>query len=433
MANNSFSKEERVFFEEVLEGFNPNNITAMQVDLYKTPSKMFERSDLTIHRPIPYVSITQEGLVKDPGDFQGMTQLTVPSTLNANATAPSDIKNVPFHMNTVELNDPIQREKKKRSAILSLSAKVDNSVATLIANEGTLFIADQATSGIKFYEQVAQCEEAMTIRDISLQDERTIIMNPSDYNRIAGDLADGRKVLTGHGEEAFVRSKIPGGIATFDAFKANFQPTIVAKAGINYVVDGNQKHIPLSTDANGNNVDNRSQILNIKTGTGTIKVGDAFTIAGIFALSMIHKNDTRVLQTFRVLDATNQDAIRISPAIVTNDAAVSPNQAEKEYANCSTQAADDAVITFINTVTAPSNIFWKKESVEIVHGSLSREELGGNTGVASMVGSTDSGLEILISRATSILDLETKYRLDMWFRPNILNEQMCGVLVGKQT
>jgi hypothetical protein len=430
MANNSFSKEERVFFEEVLEGFNPNNITAMQVDLYKTPSKMFERSDLTIHRPIPYVSITQEGLVKDPGDFQGMTQLTVPSTLNANATAPSDIKNVPFHMNTVELNDPIQREKKKRSAILSLSAKVDNSVATLIANEGTLFIADQATSGIKFYEQVAQCEEAMTIRDISLQDERTIIMNPSDYNRIAGDLADGRKVLTGHGEEAFVRSKIPGGIATFDAFKANFQPTIVAATAANYQVDGSQKHIPLSIDGNGNNVDNRSMLLTVKIGTG-VKRGDAFTIAGINALSMIHKNDTGVLQTFRVLDVASPTSIRISPAIVTN--AVTPTQAEKEYANCSNQAVDDVALVFINTVTAPSNIFWKKESVEIVHGSLSREELGGNTGVASMVGSTDSGLEILISRATSILDLETKYRLDMWFRPNVLNEQMCGVLVGKQT
>ena len=54
---NAFSKEEIVFFEQVLEGFNPNNITARQVMKYMPPSTVFERSALKTFRPIPYISI----------------------------------------------------------------------------------------------------------------------------------------------------------------------------------------------------------------------------------------------------------------------------------------------------------------------------------------------------------------------------------------
>jgi len=430
MADNAFSKEEIVFFEQILEGFDPNNITAKQVMTYQPPSTQFERAALTVHRPIPYVSITKEGLTLVAADFVDMTQLSVPSTLNANASTPSDIKNVPFHMNTIELNDPLQRDRKVKSAVQALSALVDNAVATKVAQEGTLFIKDTATSGITSYGQVAKCEEAMTVRDVPIMTARSLIMNPADYNLVAGDLADGRKVLTGKGLTAFERSQIPM-IATFDSFKASFMPTIVAAAGSGYLVNGLQKHVPLATDGNGNNVDNRSMLLNIDTGAGTIKVGDAFTIAGVNALSMIHKNDTGTLQTFRVLELVTPDTvIKISPAIITN--AGSPTQAEKEYANCSAAAPDDAAITFLNTVDAPSNIFFAKESVEIIHGSLATMDLDG-AGVSTMRESTDSGIEILFAKGADIKDLGTEYRLVIWFAANILNEQMCGNLLGKQT
>mgnify|MGYP001953254937 CR=1 FL=1 len=50
--------EERVFFEQVLEGFDPNNITARQVSNYMAPPMVFERAGLTVHRPIPYGSLS---------------------------------------------------------------------------------------------------------------------------------------------------------------------------------------------------------------------------------------------------------------------------------------------------------------------------------------------------------------------------------------
>lgn len=427
---NAFSKEEIVFFNKILAGFNPNNITAKQVTLFQPPSTQFERSALTIHRPVPYISIPTPGLELVSADYTDMTQLTVPSTLNANNTATSDVQNVPFTMNAVELNDPQQRDRKAESAVQALSALVDKKVATEIAQKGTLFI--QETAALTNITQVQECETAMSIRDIPIMDQRTLILNPTDYNGLAANLANRDAPPTGISLTAFERSMIPR-IGSFDSFKANFQPTLVVAAGTGWDVDGNQQFIPSATDANGNNVDNRTMNLTVATGAGTVKLGDAFTIAGINSLGMIHKEDTGVLQTFRVISRTSATVWVISPPIITNNTGSSqtPTQAELEYANCSDEANDNAVITFLNTATAPSNIFFKKEAVEIVHGSLATMDLNG-AGVSTMRRTTDSGIEILFAKSSNIDDLGTKYRLTVWFNANLLNPQMCGVLLANQ-
>ena len=425
---NAFSKEEVVFFEQVLSGFDPNNITARQVQKYQPPSTTLERSSLTVHRPLPYISAIKEGLTLVTADFADITQLTVPSTLNANASQPSDIRNVPFTMNAVELNDPIQRDRKVQSALQKLSAFVDTVVAKEVAFKSTLYVENSGT--ISTYADVAKCEEEGSVRDVPIMNPRTLIMNPVDYNTVAADLADGRKVLTGKGLDAFERSKIPM-IATFDSFKANFMPQMIAAAGTGWLVDGAQFHTPLATDSNGQNVDNRTMNLTVDTGANTVKLGDRFTIANVNALSMINKEDTGKLQTFTVISRTSATVWVISPAIVTNGATGGSTQAELEYANCTIAAANDAVITFLNTVTAPANIFFENNAVEIIHGSLATFDLDGS-GVSTMREATDSGIEILFAKGADIKDLGTEYRLTMWMNANILNEQMCGILLANQ-
>ncbi len=427
MPNNAFSKEEIVLFEDILEGFNPNNITARQVSKFQPPSTAFERSALTVHRPVPYISVNKDGLELVDADFAETTQLTVPSTLNANASAPSDIKNVPFTMNAVELNDPLQRDRKAKSAVQALSALVDKDVATEVANKGTIFIKDAAA--ITTYPQVAAAEEQMLIRDVPIMNPRTMILNPADYIGVSGALANKDAVPTGVSLTAFERSIIPR-IATFDSFKANFMPTNVFTAAATWNVDGAQFHVPLAVDGNNQNVDNRTMNLTVEAGSGTVKLGDAFTIAGVNSLSMIHKEDTGQLQTFRVISRTSATVWVISPAIVTGGATGGSSQAELEYANCSIAAPNDAAITFLNlTASQPSNIFFDNAAVEIVHGSLATFDLDG-AGVSTMREATDSGIEILFAKGSSVKDLGTQYRLTAWFNANLLNPQMCGNLIG---
>ena len=424
---NAFSKEEVVFFEQVIEGFDPNNITARQVSKFKPPSTEFERSALTVHRPTPYIPVGGEGLVVST--FSDRTQLTVPSTLNANDSAPSDIKNVPFNMNAVELNDPKQRDRIAQGAVQQLSATVDRIIATQVAKRGSLFIKNGAP--ITSYEHVAQAEEAMSIRDVPLTAARTLIMNPIDYNSISAGLANRDAPPNGVSLTAFERSMIPT-VATFDSFKANFMPTQAATTATGYLVNGaNQDHDPVATDVNGNNVDNRVQNLIVDTGSNAVNEGDAFTIAGVFAVSHIHKNVTPNLQVFRVTSvagAAGSQTIQITPAIVV-DGGGGGAQANTDYANCSSIPADNAALTFLNvTDDRPSNIFFVNEAVEIIHGSLATMDLEAG-GVGTMSMSTDSGIEILFAKQSSINNLKTDYRLTMWMAGNVLVPEMCGNLI----
>ncbi len=426
---NAFSKEEIVFFEQILEGFDPNNITARQVDKFKPASTAFERSALSVHRPVPYITLGTEGLTLAASAFADRTQLTVPSTLNANVGSPSDIKNIPFKMNAVELNDPLQRDRIAQAAVQQLSAIVDSTVATEVANRGSLFIKNGAP--ITTYAHVAQCEEQMSIRDVPIMEARTLIMNPTDYNSVSSGLANRDAPPTGVSLTAFERSRIPT-VATFDSFKANFMPTQTLTTATGYLVNGaNQDHDPVAVDANGNNVDNRTQSLIIDTGSNAVNEGDAFTIAGVFAVSQVHKNVTSQLQTFRVTStagASGAQTITITPAIVAA-AGGGGAQANIDYTNCSAIPADNAAITFLNlTASQPSNIFFMNRAVEIVHGSLATMDLDG-AGVSTMTQTTDSGIEILFAKGAEVRGLTTEYRLTMWMAGNVLIPEMCGNLI----
>lgn len=426
---NDFSKEEIVFFEDVLAGFDPNNITARQVSKFKPPSTAFERSALTVHRPVPYITLGTEGLVLAGAAFADRTQLTVPSTLNANDSAPSDIKNIPFKMTAVELNDPMQRDKIKDAAIQQLSAIADSTVATEVAKRGSLFIKNG--SAISTYEDVAQCEERMSVRDVPIMAPRTIIMNPRDYNTVAGDLANRDAPPTGVSLTAFERSKIPT-IATFDSFKANFMPTQALTTATGYLLNGaDQDTDPVAVDVNGNNVDHRTQSLIIDTGSNAVNEGDAFTIANVFATSLIHKNDLSELQVFRVTStagAAGAQTITITPAIIAaaGNGGAQPNV---DYANVDSIPGAAAAMTFLNiTLAQPSNIFFVNQAVEIVHGSLATMDLDG-AGVSTTRGTTDSGIEILFAKGAEVRGLSTEYRLTMWMAANVLIPDMCGNLI----
>lgn len=277
----------------------------------------------------------------------------------------------------------------------------------------------------------------MSIRDVPIMDARTLIMNPADYNNVAGVLAGGaNKVQQGVGLTAFERSKIPP-VATFESFKANFMPNMAAESTTgSFLVNGAQDYIPVATDANGNNVDNRYMTLTVDTGTGAPAIGDRFTIAGVNSVGLINKVDTNQLQTFTVVggtvvgDAPTTTSWVITPPII--DAITGGTQAELEYGNCTGPAADNAAITFINTVAAPTNVFFQNNAVEIVHGSLATIDMDG-AGVATMREATDSGIEIVFAKQSNIDNLSTKYRLSMWMNANVLIPDMCGILVGNQT
>jgi hypothetical protein len=91
--------------------------------------------------------------------------------------------------------------------------------------------------------------------------------------------------------------------------------------------------------------------------------------------------------------------------------------------------ASNAAITLLNTAAAPVNCFWHKDAIEILPG---RYSLPDNAGVAVMRGSTDQGLELVMTKRFDQNTLTTKYRVDTFY--GVVNKQpeMSGIILFNQ-
>ena len=103
-----FSKEERVAFEQILEGFHDQLVMSHLVKIYRTDQTAMERSFNTIWRPMPYISQSFAG-TDQTGNFNSYTQLSVPAAINTP-------RSVPWSMTALELRDALQEQRLGMSA-----------------------------------------------------------------------------------------------------------------------------------------------------------------------------------------------------------------------------------------------------------------------------------------------------------------------------
>lgn len=420
---NAFSKEERVAFESILEGFQDALVLSRNVNIYRTDATSMERSNNTIWRPMPYIAQSFSG-TDMTSNFTEATQLSVPAQINIS-------KSVPWTMSANDLNDALQEDRLGDSAKQKLASDINVSVMNLAVNQGTL-VVPRATAATGF-DDIAQCEAIMNEQGVE-QYDRFLALSTRDYNGMASNLA-ARETMGGIVSEAYKRAMIPKETGAFTALKLDYANSLTAAGGSTVSVNGaNQYHTPLatSTAATGetSNVDNRSQNLSITVGSGTVAVGDCFTIAGVNAVHHITKQDTGQLKTFRIKSIVSggggTGVVEISPAIISGQGGT---DAELQYQNVTATPADGAVITFLNTTTAAANPFWKKDAIELLPG---RYAVPTDAGAAVMRASTDQGLEVVMQKFYDINTMTTKFRLDTFYGVTMCNPEMAGILLFGQ-
>ncbi len=430
---NSFNKEERVAFENLLEGFNDALVLSRNVSIYNTDQTMMERTNNVIWRPQPYIatSISTAGVgtnITGVGGYSSYTQLAVPASINQTRT-------VAFELNAQELRDALQEQRLGNSAKQKLASDINVSVLNIAAQQGTLVVKRTTAAGASSgFDDVAQCEAIFNEQGI-MDGDRYLALNTRDYNGLANDLAKASRSFGNQkSDKAYERAYV-GMVASFDIYKLDYAVRVGAAAGsgitINTTDVGAQYYIPKAistspTTSERLNVDNRFQTVTVSSTTGVV-AGDAFTIAGINAVHHITKGDTGQLKTFRVISVTNSTQMVISPPLITNQVA---NAASAQNQNCvaNTKSATAAIV-FLNTAAAPVNCFWHKDAIEILPG---RYSLPDNAGVAVMRGSTDQGLELVMTKRFDQDTLTTKYRVDTFY--GVVNKQpeMSGIILFNQ-
>ena len=422
---NAFSKEERVAFEDMLEGFQDALVLSKNVSIYRTNGQMMERARDTIWRPQPYIatSITSTVGSSIASDYQNMTQLSVPATLGFSKT-------VPWTMTTLELRDALQEGRLGDAAKQRLASDINVAIMNVAANQGTLVVPVSTAAGD--YDDIALCDSIMNEQGV-MTENRYLALSSRDYNGLAGNLAAATRSFTGtKSANAYERSYV-GMVAGFETYKLDYANRISATtATVTIATNGAQvRYVPqaTSTAVGGEiNVDNRYQQVTVSTTTG-VTAGAAFTIAGIEAVHHITKQSTGQLKTFRVISVDSGTTMTISPPMIGANS--TPTDAELQYKNINVASTSaTASITWLNIDAAPINVFWQKDALELLPG---RYAIPDNAGAAIMRASTDQGIELVMQKFYDIDSMTIKYRLDTLF--GVVNKQpeMSGILLFNQT
>ena len=417
----SYTKQEQVMFDNVIKGFDDLLVIAKGAELYNplTPQESVNAFD-KFWMPAPMIGASYDGFDQS-ANFDGLTQLNVPATIGYH-------KSIPKTLSSKNLRNTYAMDQFGKAAKQKLASDVNLALFNTAALYGS--VVSKRTSAATGYDDVADLDNRFTRIGVP-QDNRMAFYAPSAMNAMAGNLA-GRSEATERSKNAYEKAMVRSDIAGFEVFKNDQEILLAAASGGATTVNGaNQRTVPAATVTSAGiteNKDNRYTDLVITATTyANIKVGDAFTIAGVNEVHMITKQNTGQLKTFRVVDKPAANTIRIYPAIID---AAEGSIGSKEYANVSAAPANGANITWLNTANAALNPFFRREALVLIPGSFT---VSNGDGWSVMQAQTDLGIGITYTRQGSINDLSCKVRWDIDFGTALLNPEMAGVQLFNQT
>lgn len=417
----SFTKQEQVMFDKVIEGFEDLLVIAKGAELYDplTAQEAVNARD-KFWIPAPMIGASYDGF-DQTANFDGLTQLNVPASVGYH-------KSVPKVLSSKNLRNTYAMDQFGKAAKQKLASDVNAALFNTAALYGS--IVSKRSGNPTGYDDVADLDTRMTRIGVPL-DGRQAFYSPSAMNAMAGNLAS-RSEDSARSRNAYEQALIRHDVAGFKVFKNDQEIRLAAATGGAVTINGaNQRTVPSATVTSASlteNKDNRYTDLVVTGGTyANIKVGDAFTIDGVFDLHRISKQNTGQLTTFRVVDKPASNTVRVYPAIID---AAEGTIGSKEYANVSNAPADGAALTWLNTVTAALNPFFRKESLILIPGSFTVDS---DDGWQVMRATTDLGIGITYTRQGNINDLSCKARWDIDFGTALLNPEMAGVQLFNQT
>jgi hypothetical protein len=423
---NDFNKEERVAFEQILEGFNDALVLSRNVSKYATDGQMMERAGDTIWRPMPYIAQSIDSTVGSSiaASYQDMTQLSVPATLGFSKT-------VPWKLNALELRDALQEGRLGDAAKQKLASDINVAIMNTAANYGSLVVTVAAAAGD--YDDIALCDSIMNEQGVPAMD-RFMALSSRDYNGLAGNLAAATRSFGNQkSDKAYERSYV-GMVAGFDTYKLDYANRIQAEGvgALTIDIDGagtQANFVPqaTSTSVGGQiNVDNRFQTVTVSATTGIV-AGDCFTITGVQAVHHITKQPTGQLKTFRVISVDSGTTMTITPPIISGGGGT---DAELQYQNVEVVTpSSTAALNWLNANATNINPFWHRDALEILPG---RYAVPTDAGVSVLRASTDQGIELVWQKFYDIDTMTTKYRLDTLFGVVCKNTEMAGILLFNQ-
>ena len=406
---NALTKDLEIMFENLIEGFDAACVMSRAVDTSYPDPKAMQRANDTFYRPQNYRTSIVTGVDISGQSDTDIIQRQVPTTFRTP-------DNVRYKVNFLENRDPLHLERMGKSAAIDLAANIEANLLSTVALQSAIVIKKV---GALTWDDGATAEALMLTRGVPSGRSRKLFLNPFDYKDIAKDLGN-RAYIGDMSKDAYVRSKVPD-IATFETFRTDTQYNLAAIGTLtSTTVSGNQSFTPTAMTGDLPTDNRRMTLVVAGANIANSKNGDSFTIAGVNAVHNIDKTDTGQLMTFRIISGAGTANLVITPAIIITG----------PYKNCSTQAANGAAITFLNTVTKPVNAFFADGAVTLDFGDIAVQTSGG---VTWMKARTKQGVPIAMGYEQTMMKGELAIRCITRYATTVLDPEMCGVILANQT
>lgn len=309
--------------------------------------------------------------------------------------------------------------------------QLNKDLADLIIDTGSLFYRFDTSASQSGFDFISEGQSLITERQAYKTKGCNFMLNVRDSQGFAKDLA-ARQTLNGRPEEVWKTGQIGQNVDGFDVYKGSFLKNLAGGSAAT-TLTADVSEAPESGSVNATtkvvtNIDYREGSLPV-TSSASFAVGDYITVGAVNSVGLADKTDTGQLMTFKVVGIPDSTTLTIYPKpIAPDDSALST--LEKAYSNISTQMLNTNAVNRVNTdATEKTNIFWAKDSIQLMGGDVPWEMMGVKGGKQVVSKKLTSGVTLYMIYDSDILTGNFTYRLFVWYGLANRNPQANGVAV----
>lgn len=414
----STGKVVEVLFEQALETFETQDSMLDMVSFFEPDAGVMQNGDNFIWRPVE-----QHAPILEGWDLTGQETDIIEETYPAVLGTPKNdfVKQRADKMRDMQFWNRRGIESGRKQA-----SGLNKAIVNAMVTQGSMYYNSAATSG---YDFVAEAQALMNERQ-GFTTDRCFLLNDRSNLKFATDLA-ARQTLQGRPEQTWQKGQIGQNIAEFDIYTGSYLPSIVGGADPGATVTGNQSFKPEGGTVDpvtgvATNVDYRQAVIPVSD-SSSYNIGDKVTIGSVEAVGLDDKTETGQLMTFTVVAKPNGTSITIYPKpIAADDAALS--DLEKAYANVNTTISNLDAVTRLNTAASEkTNLFWDKDAVEVLGGTIPADLMAQFDGKKVVNMPMKNGLNMYMVYDGNITDMTFRYRLFTWYGVTIKDPSRVGI------
>lgn len=409
-----------VLFENALETFETQELMLDKVKRVEPDPATMQNSGNVIWRGVQQHAPVIEGWDMT-GNEQDIIQQTYPSLLGTP-------KNDFVQQRADDVRDMQFWKERGEQSGRQQATELNKSIANVLKNQGSMFYRSNATSGYNF---IAEAQTLMNERQGAMN-KRCFVLNDRDTLTFASDLA-ARQTVQGRPEEVWTKGQIGNNVAQFDVYTGSFLPSLAGGADPAATVSGAQSFKPEGGSVNTatgvvTNVDYRLADIPVSDSSG-YNVGDKVTIGSVNAIGLADKTDTGQAMTFTIVGKPDGTTIQVYPKpIAADDSALTLT--EKAYANVNTTIKNLDAVTRLNTdATNRSNLFWDKDAIEVISGTIPAELFRQFDGMQVISQTMKNGQTMYMVFDGNIETMNFRYRLFTWYGVTMADPSRAGVAV----